>query len=261
MNRLEAAPYGSELLDDRNAAPVLVRQSLRHIARANRWLGGAAAVRYGLRRLFPASGPNPPGPLTLLDVGTGLGDLPRMAAAWAARRGITLRPIGLERHASAAAAARDGGLRAIVGDGALLPFRDASIDLVLLSQVAHHFAPAGVVHLLKECARVARRAVIVADLRRSRAAALGFAVASRLLAFDPHTVRDGITSLRRGFTVRGLETLLAQAGLAARVRRRPGARLVTVAIVGNGEWGMGNGGLVAGLRTHSPLPIPHSPQS
>lgn len=225
MNGLEPALIGRELLDDPAAAPAQVCESLRHIASANRWFGGASAVRFGLARALPAGGSST---LSLLDVGTGLGDLPRMATAWAARRGIVLRPVGLERHGAAARLARAGGLAAVVGDGAALPFRSASVDLVLLSQVAHHFAPGGIVRLLRECGRVARHAVIVADLRRSALAAVGFRLASRVLGFDRDTVRDGVTSLQRGFTPASLEALLAEAGVGARVWRRPGARLVAV---------------------------------
>jgi len=230
MTGLEPAALGVELLDDPAAAPALVRASLRNIARANRWFGGAAAVRFGLERAFAGSREEPEGPaeLTLLDVGTGTGDLPRMAVAWAAQRGITVRPLGLERHATAARLAREGGLAAVVGDGGVLPFRSRGVDLVLLSQVAHHFAPAGIVRLLGECARVARRAVIVADLRRSAIAALGFRVAGRVLRFDRDTVRDGVTSLQRGFTVQSLGALLLEAGIRTPVSRRPGARLVAV---------------------------------
>lgn len=226
MSRLELAALGCELLDDPAAAPTQVCESLRNIARANRWLGGASAVRFGLERALAARTAGRP--LSLLDVGTGLGDLPRMAVAWAARRGVALHPVGLERHGVAARLARQGGLEAVVGDGGALPFRSASVDLVLLSQVAHHFAPGAIVQLLRECARVARHAVIIADLRRSTLAALGFRLAGTLLRFDPDTLRDGITSLRRGFTQASLGALLAEAGVPTEVARRPGARLVAV---------------------------------
>jgi hypothetical protein len=45
---LELSPIGVELLDDPTADPALVAASLRDIARANRWFGGAAAMRRGL---------------------------------------------------------------------------------------------------------------------------------------------------------------------------------------------------------------------
>ena len=227
MSALEPAAFGVELLDDPAAAPAEVGASLRNIARANRWLGGAAAVRFGLDRALDGAH-HPDSPLTLLDVGTGLGDLPRMARAWAASRGLELIPVGLERNAAAARLARDGGLSAVVGDGGTLPLGNRSVDLVLLSQVAHHFAPAAIVRLVRECDRVARRAVIVADLHRSALAALGWRLASVALRFDPNTVRDGVTSIERGFSAASLGALLHEAGIRAPVTRRPGARLVAV---------------------------------
>ncbi len=231
MSRLEPAA-GCELLDDPGAAPARVCESLRNIGRANRWFGGAAAVRFGLERAFASATPGTPGTprvrFTMVDVGTGLGDLPRMAQAWAAARGITLVPLGLERHTAAARLAGKLGLPVVVGDGEALPFANGSIDVVLLSQVAHHFAPSAIVHLFRECSRVARHAVIVADLRRSRLAAVGFRLAGRVMGFDSDTVRDGVTSLRRGFSTASLTELLGQAGIRAPVARRPGARLVAV---------------------------------
>lgn len=225
MSRLEPAA-GCELLDDPGAAPAQVCESLRNIGRANRWFGGAAAVRFGLERAFASATPG--ARFTMVDVGTGLGDLPRMAQIWGAARGITLLPVGLERHSTAARLAGKLGLPVVVGDGGALPFASGSIDVVLLSQVAHHFAPSAIVHLFRECSRVARHAVIVADLRRSSLAAVGFRLAGRVMGFDPDTVRDGVTSLRRGFSTSSLTALLGQAGIYAPVARRPGARLVAV---------------------------------
>jgi hypothetical protein len=84
------------------------------------------------------------------------------------------------------------------------------------------------VRLFRACDRLARRAVIVADLRRGRLGPPAFGVGARALGFDPITVADGITSLRRGYTARELRALLAAAGVAGTVERRPGYRLVAV---------------------------------
>ena len=55
---------------------------------------------------------------------------------------------------------------------------------------------------------------------------LGFWFGSRLLRFDSATRADGLTSVRRSYTREELDTLLARAGVAARVESRPGFRLV-----------------------------------
>ena len=222
MSRLSPSPTGTELLDDLTADPGMVEESLGNIARANRWFGGLAAVRHGLARLLGSR----TGPVTLLDVGTGAGDVPRMARDWCARQGINLTAFGLERHPVAARMANEGGLQTSIGCGGSLPLRDASIDVVILSQVAHHLDEDSCIAVFRECDRVARIGVIVADLHRSVAAQAGFWVASHALGFDRVTRVDGMTSLRRGFTAGSLRQLLQRTGVDARVERRPGSRLV-----------------------------------
>ena len=224
MHPLAISSIGTELLDDPGADPTVVALSLGNIARANRWFGGARAVRYGLSRVL--AGVPRMGSLSLLDLGTGAGDLPRDAVRWAARRGWRLVPVGLERSRVAAGLARAAGCPCAVADGAATPFRDKSVDLVLVSQVLHHLAPSSAVRLLRDCDRLARLGVVVADLRRARLAAPLFRLGGRLLRFDPVTMVDGVTSIRRGYTAEELLALMRQAGVAGRVARRPGYRLV-----------------------------------
>jgi SAM-dependent methyltransferase len=224
LAELSVSPIGAELLDDPDADPDMVAESLRNIARANRWFGGAAAVRYGLTCTLGGTAPG----LTysLLDLGTGAGDLPHVAVRWGIKRGIRIQPLGLELSRAAAALAQRGGLPIVVGCAGTPPIRDKSVDVVLVSQVAHHLCPESVVHLFRTCNRLARRAVIIADLRRHQLAASGFRLGARLLGFDAVTVTDGVTSIRRGFSRRELLSLMAQAGITGQVDSRPGFRLV-----------------------------------
>lgn len=218
------SPVGTELLDDPAADPVAVAASLRNISRANRWFGGAAAVRWGLGR---ALANQPPGSvLTLLDLGTGAGDLARAAVRWAQGRGITLRPVGLDLSRVAAGLAQRAGVPCAVGCAGRPPLREKSVDLVLVSQLLHHLAAESAVRLLRACDRLARTAVVVADLRRGRLAPAAFRVGAGVLGFDRHTLADGVTSIRRGYTAGELRALLTAAGIDGAVARRPMYRLV-----------------------------------
>jgi SAM-dependent methyltransferase len=224
MAGLTITPFGAELLDDPAADPAVVAESLRNIARANRWFGGAAAVRFGLRTTL---GGTPRGTtLSLLDLGTGFGDLPQVAARWGASRGLQVIPIGLELNRAAAALAKARGLSTAVACAGAPPIREKGVDVVLLSQVAHHLTPDSVVQLFRSCDRLARRAVIVADLRRHPLAVPSFWCGAHLLRFDPVTLTDGLTSIRRGFSRDELLQLMAQAGVRGRVDQRYGFRLV-----------------------------------
>ena len=140
MSALSISGIGTELLDDPAADPATVAESLRNIARANRWFGGAAAVRFGLDRSLRGLAPG--SSISLVDLGTGLGDLPRVAVRWGAARGIRVVPLGLELNRSAARLARAAGLNTAVGCAGAPPIRDKSVDVVLVSQVAHHLTSA-----------------------------------------------------------------------------------------------------------------------
>ncbi len=196
---------GQEFLDDPAAAdPALVVRSLRDVRRANALFGGVRAVLAELDGVLSVrSGAR----LTLLDVGTGLGDIPARAAVLARRHGVTLVPVGIERAESAAREARRALGAAAVADAFHLPFPDHSIDLVTCSQVLHHFADGDDQALLRELDRVARVRVVVSDLQRSWLAAAGLWLASFPLGFHPWSRHDGVLSVLRGFTRTELRTL------------------------------------------------------
>ncbi|HEX4561302.1 MAG TPA: methyltransferase domain-containing protein [Gemmatimonadales bacterium] len=215
---------GVEVLDDPGADPALVRAELTDLTRLNRWFGGARAVVRTLMPLLPPAG----GSCTLLDVGTGSGDIPRAIARAAQRRRVTVRTLGLDRSPVAARVASTTGLATAVSDGGSLPLAPRSVDFVVLSQVLHHLEPAAATRWIRELDRVARRAVIIADLRRSRVAMLAMWLVSFPLGLHPVTRRDAVVSLRRGYTVGELEALLSAAGVTAMITSHPIARLVAV---------------------------------
>ena len=225
MSILAGSPIGAELLDRPDADPAAVRLSLQNIARANALFGGWSALRWGLRHLLDGLAP---ATVTLLDIGTGAGDLPRRAERWALRRAIRLRAIGVERHPAAAILAAESGLPTILGCGSAIPLRDGGVDIVTLSQVAHHLAPEALATVAREMTRVARIGVVLADLRPAPWAGPGYRVAGALLGFDRYTVEDGITSLRRGYSRDSLAQQLAVAGITPRIAVRLAPRIVAV---------------------------------
>ena len=214
---------GIELLDDPHADPALVRRALSDVARINRLFGGTRAVIAALERHFRAA---PDRPWTLLDVGTGLGDIPLAAAKAARRHGIDLRLVGVERIPAAARLAREQGLAAVLADGGALPFAPRSVDVVIASQVLHHFPRETAVRWIAAFDRIARRAVVLGDLHRSAAAMAGLWLVSFPLRLHPVTRHDGVLSLQRGYTKEEFQELCAAAGVRAQVRYSPIARVV-----------------------------------
>ncbi|MBA3890201.1 MAG: methyltransferase domain-containing protein [Gemmatimonadaceae bacterium] len=206
---------GAEVLDDPACPPALRQRSITDVTRANRLLGGMRAVLAELRLLLPSLA-GLQREVTLLDVGTGLGDIPAAARRLAARHGVTLRAIGLDEAASLTRASGDRLDAGVCADARAMPFASGSIDVVTCSQVLHHFDADAAVQLVAEMDRVARCSVIVSDLRRSWLAAGGLWVVSFPMGFHPVSRADGMLSVLKGFTATELATL---------VRRATGARI------------------------------------
>lgn len=213
---------GVEILDDPATDPALRERSIGDVTRSNRLLGGARAVLAELGRLFPGLGTS----ATLLDVGTGLADIPRLARDRARARGLALRTIGLDEAASLSVAVKASLDDSLCGDARALPLATASIDVVTCSQLLHHFSDDEIPMVLRELDRVARGWVVVSDLRRSWLAAWGFWLVSWALGFHRVTRHDGFVSVLRGFTVDELARhVLVATGQPAYVRRHLGYRL------------------------------------
>jgi len=225
---------GTELLDDPRADPILVGRELRDIARLNALFGGTRAVVRELEPFFERgkrdTGTERRATWTLVDVGTGLGDIPRAAAAAARRHGVTLRLVGIELNRTAARLAHMGDegapLAMALADGGALPLAPRSVDVVVASQVLHHLPRPVAVRWIATFDRVARRAVVLADLRRSRVAMAGVWAASVGLAMSGVTRHDAVVSVKRGYTKAEFDEMLRQAGVRTVARYRRGARIV-----------------------------------
>jgi SAM-dependent methyltransferase len=208
---------GVEFLDLGDVEPTVRRRSHRDIALSNRLFGGMHAAVAELEVALDDAGRS----LSVLDVGTGTGDIPARFARRAARRGIDVRILGVDDHRELVAATRDWPVLPICADALSLPFADASVDIVCCSQTLHHFIEADAIALVREMNRVARRRVVIADLRRSWVAVAALWTLSFPLRFHPVSRHDGVVSILRGFTRTDLRRLVRDAvGIEPRVRYR-----------------------------------------
>jgi SAM-dependent methyltransferase len=193
-----------ELLDEDQGTPEEIRRSLRDLWWINQHLGGLSSWR----RLLGAWGAMPPGPpagLTLLDLGSGTGEMAAALAAELRRRGWAVRAWALDRRLSHLGA----GPGRLAADALRLPLADAAVDVVTCNLFLHHFHGDAAACLLREMARVARRAVLINDLER---AWIPYA-AIRLLSprFSRITRHDGPRSVAQAYTLPELRRLAAAA--------------------------------------------------
>ena len=194
-----ARRHDPELMDAPGLPLEEVADAYRVLRRVNRHLGNRRTIVRELRR-FLDDVPRGLTPVSILDVGSGSGDLPEAFRSELAARSIPAHVFSLDRDTTASAEASRLGLLSTRGDALRLPFADASIDLVTAIKFAHHFSDASLVRLLAEMARVASRRVIILDIRRHWLAYWGFVAWSRVFTANRLVRNDGPLSVLRGFT-------------------------------------------------------------
>jgi ubiquinone/menaquinone biosynthesis C-methylase UbiE len=216
VTTLRARDMTHELLDGERLDPDELRVNLREMAMLNRLPGGTGdSVRATIRLLDRAAA------ASVVDVGTGSGDFARRLLH---RRPAQITAVDLRSEVLEIAArnlrGRDG-VTLLQADARALPLADDTADVVHASLLIHHFDPADAVSALREMRRVARRGVVVNDLRRGRLAFVLSALTVLALSRGRYTRHDGVLSARRAYTLPELDDLAAQAGmrLAARTMR------------------------------------------
>jgi len=197
-----------------NPAHLLV-EDLDNLRILNRYLGAYRGVLWVLERLFLGGRL---AAFSLLDVGTGSGDLPMTIVRWARPRGVSIKIVGLEPNRVAAGVARQrtadfAEVSIVRGEGRSPPFPPRSFDFVLSSQLLHHFSPEEIVSLLRGWSRLARRGILVSDLIRHPLAYFGIRLLTTLWTRNEMTRTDAPLSVHRAFTVAEWKEIFIRAGI------------------------------------------------
>ncbi|UQN09549.1 class I SAM-dependent methyltransferase [Deinococcus sp. QL22] len=141
---------------------------------------------------------------TLLDIGSGGGDVPRRLAYWAAHDGFRLQVTAIDADARAVAYASS------LGTAANLQFRQAfsgdlvqegqTFDFITSNHLLHHLTAPELTALLEDSERLCRVAVIHSDLERSALAYAAFGVGIGPWFRGSFIREDGMLSIRRSYT-------------------------------------------------------------
>src|SRR5258708_6426347 len=198
-----------------------VAEFFNSLGRVNRFFDFAEPFRNLLPKLIRQSECRH---LSILDLGAGDGALGKTVQSWAARRGWDWHVVNLDT--SLAALSLNGDGTNVVGSAIRLPFRDASFDVVIASQMAHHLSDADVQSLLQESWRVARQVLLVCDLHRN----LGlYLVLKILFCFQKHPASfkaDALLSVEKAWRVGDMVRLARAAGIEATIKLYFGARVI-----------------------------------
>lgn len=151
---------------------------------------------------------------TLLDIGSGGGDVPRQLAQWAARDGFRLHITAIDADARAVAYASSlppqPGLRfrqAFSGD---LVQEGQQFDFVTSNHLLHHLTAPELAALLNDSEQLCRVAVIHSDLERSALAYAAFGMGIGPWFRNSFIRKDGMLSIRRSYTAPELAAIAPQ---------------------------------------------------
>jgi SAM-dependent methyltransferase len=202
-----------EMMDLPGQPKELLAEDLHNLRIINRYLGSYRNVLRGLARLV---GEQKMDRFTLLDIGTGSGDIPTAIVRWARRQQIAARISGLEQEVTTVEEAADQTrnfpeITLVRGDAAAPPFGAGSFDFVLASQLLHHFKDEQIVALLRTWAKLARRAIIIADLVRHPVAYHGIRLLTHGFTRNMMTRTDAPLSVQRACTISEWSELLRRA--------------------------------------------------
>ena len=143
-------------------------------------------------------------PTTVLDIGSGGGDVPRALARWAARDGYRVQITAVDpdprAHAWAARRPRVAGLTFCQALSSDLVAEGRSFDVVTSNHVLHHLDDAQFQALLADSQQLARVRAVHSDIARSRWAYLLFSAGTRPFFPGSFIREDGLTSIRRSYT-------------------------------------------------------------
>ena len=210
----ESRATAAEFLDQPDCDPALAAASYRFMETVNCHFGGIRIVRRFLAA--ETAGRHAVAPLRILDIGSGCCDIPLAVSRWARAYDIPLHFTCLEIAGHAVDIARGQLARAgnpevhLLQEDAFTHQPAEPYDCAVASMCFHHFSNAQIVTLLQRLRGFVLNSVLINDLRRSRLASL----AARLLLAGtgaPAGVRhDALLSIRRGFKINELRTLLRQ---------------------------------------------------
>jgi len=222
-----------EWMDRPDCDPVKLHNTYRYFPVINRLISRWNAVYRHYIRPHLRKGQR----FTLLDVGSGGGDITKNIHAWAVRDGFLLEVTGIDPDGRALEYARGGtskgtlesrsdrgdgmdredwtdtepaGLRFLQADTGHLRREGKTFDFVVCNHVLHHLSDEGIATFLDDLAALSSRRVICSDIERSAIGYALFLVATWPLFPNSFIRADGLISIQKSYRPDELRAVLPQ---------------------------------------------------
>jgi ubiquinone/menaquinone biosynthesis C-methylase UbiE len=209
-------PHQPEQIDRPELDNDSLRLELEALERANRRLCGHQLMVHYVQRLVRWQGLKS---ISVLDLGTGVADIPRALIAWGRRHDVRINITAVDGSSRvlvfARKACRDWPEISFAEHNLLsLPYAPASFDLVICSLALHHFDRRDAVIVLRRVSEIAKVSYLVNDLRRNWFSTLATPLLAGAIMKHDIVRQDALASSRAAFSVRELRGMAEEAGLA-----------------------------------------------
>lgn len=213
---LEERSYEEELMDDLESSGEVIHQTLRELEVINRLLGGNYVTTNGIKKL--TRGRNSKEPLTIADLGCGGGDIMKLIAQWASKRGINVEIIGFDANPHIIDYAKENcqgydSLRFEVQDIFSDEFRQRKFDIICCTLFTHHFTDEQLINIFHQFKTQATIGTVINDLHRHWFAYHAIKLLTQVFSKSPMVKYDAPLSVARAFRRSDLRKILAKAAI------------------------------------------------
>lgn len=202
----------TEIMDDFSIGGDMLRDTLDMLDNINAFLGGNNVTINGLEKLLRRHQKEKP--ITIIDIGSGSGDILRSVAKLGRKEGYSFSLLGIDANSDAIAYAKELSIdypeiQFLEYDIFSEAFELLEYDIVLSTLFLHHFKEEKLIPLLSFLLKKATIGIVINDLHRHRLAyylfkTLCLTITNKMIA------EDGLTSVLRGFKRTEIESVSEQ---------------------------------------------------
>ncbi|WP_019038098.1 methyltransferase domain-containing protein [Psychroflexus tropicus] len=184
-----------------------LKEVLKTIDQINTRLGGHRATIEGIKKLMSQQSKKN---YVIADLGCGSGDALRHIAKWAKPKDFNIQLIGIDANPHTIQIAKEWSkdyknISYRVIDVFSEDFTDFEADIITCCLTLHHFKDEYIKKLLPILCKQASLGLVINDLQRSKWAYRLFSLYCKVFVNSDIAIKDGLTSILRGFKSKDLE--------------------------------------------------------
>ena len=212
MSRFSQRSYEEELMDDLASSEEVIHQTLRELETINRFLGGNQVTTNSLEKLLN----NRQREISIADLGCGGGDMLKLVAKWANRKGLNVKMIGYDANPNIIKFAKENcrafpNIKFEVQDIFSVEFKAKEFDIILCTLFAHHFHEDALTSVFKQFKKQTKLGVVINDLHRHWFAYHSIKILTKFFSKSEMVQYDGPLSVLRSFSRNDLKQIMKKA--------------------------------------------------